>query len=421
MNTLFDFADTLPEAVQKAPIIFPAIKKRGIDLRPYQAEATDAAIAFFSGYKRPEIAVLPTGAGKSIIIAEIVKRLNSNVLVLQPSKEILNQNYDKLARYSDVYDIGKWSSSVGEKNKRRVTFATIGSVRGNPHLWKDCEYCIIDECHVVNAKDGLSMYMSFFKATNMKAIGLTATPYRLHASQMYGSQIKMLHRTNPKFFANIFYKIQNRRLFDDGFLCPLKYAIYEQSNQNFTQKTSDFDQVSVQKYYIPKTRTLIDEMMSLVKSQNRNKTLIFVTTLAMCAGVQEALRQNGHICNFVSGETPARERDSLIYDFKTNKDVRFMVNVGVLTTGFDMPNLDCICLIRPTMSLSLYYQMLGRGIRICNGKTDCLVIDFSNNYKRFGKIEDLHIAKEDNGLDNIFTYKKGVRSRLGHVNLSLYI
>nr|DAQ35880.1 MAG TPA: Chromatin remodeling complex ATPase [Caudoviricetes sp.] len=167
-------------------------------LRDYQQQASDAAIRFFSDNtkKRNAIEVLPTGAGKSLVIADIASRLEGHTLVFQPSKEILEQNYMKLCSYG-VLDCSIYSASFGRKEISRVTFATIGSVKNHPELFQHFRNIIIDECHLVNPKEG--MYKEFLTMLRCKVLGLTATPYRLCFEPRFRIDAK-IHYPHPTLF-----------------------------------------------------------------------------------------------------------------------------------------------------------------------------------------------------------------------------
>ena len=171
-------------------------------LRDYQQQASDAAVSFFNNKakKNNAIMVLPTGAGKSLVIADIAARLNGHTLVFQPSKEILEQNYLKLCSYG-VLDCSIYSASFGRKEISRITFATIGSVINHPELFQHFQNIIIDECHLVNPKEG--MYKSFLSILKCKVLGLTATPYRLSSSRDFGSMLKFITRTRPCIFSEV--------------------------------------------------------------------------------------------------------------------------------------------------------------------------------------------------------------------------
>ena len=191
-------------------------------LRDYQQKASDAAVSFFNNKakKTNAIMVLPTGSGKSLIIADIAARLDGHTLVFQPSKEILEQNYLKLCSYG-VLDCSIYSASFGRKEVSRITFATIGSVINHPELFQHFKNIIIDECHLVNPKEG--MYKSFLSMLKCKVLGLTATPYRLSSSRDFGSMLKFITRTRPCVFSEVIYQVQISTLLDMGYLAKLNY------------------------------------------------------------------------------------------------------------------------------------------------------------------------------------------------------
>ena len=125
------------------------------------------------------------------------------------------------------------------------------------------------------------------------------------------------------------------------------------------------------------------------------------SVLVFCSSVRQAEKmaeeyntENIGECAAVSAKTKAKDRDRIISDFKSGK-IKMVFNVGVLTTGFDHPALDCIVLLRPTRSIGLYYQMLGRGVRIAEGKTSCKVIDLTSTVKNMGRVETIKLVKRE--------------------------
>lgn len=191
-------------------------------LRDYQQQASDAAVSFFNdkSKKSNSIIILPTGAGKSLVIADIASRLDGYTLVFQPSKEILEQNFKKLCSYG-ILDCSIYSASFNSKVISRITFATIGSVKNCPDLFSHFSNVIIDECHLVNPKEG--MYKEFLSNLNSKVLGLTATPYRLSSNRDFGSMLKFITRTRPAIFKEVIYHVQISTLLDQGFLSKLNY------------------------------------------------------------------------------------------------------------------------------------------------------------------------------------------------------
>lgn len=368
-------------------------------LRDYQKQASDAAVKFFRGKgKNNGIIVLPTGAGKSLVIADIASRLEGNTLVFQPSKEILEQNYNKLLSYG-VTDCGIYSASLRSKEIRMVTFATIGSVVNIPELFVDFKNIIIDECHYVNPKEG--MYKYFLSNLKCKILGLTATPYRLSSSRDFGSILKFITRTRPRIFSDVLYSVQVRTLLDMGFLAKMNYYDMKPMEWNESRLAlntigSEYTDQSVKREYerIDFYNYIVHITKRLMNPKNgvkRRGILVFTRFL------EEAYRIKTQIagCEIVSGDTPQSERERILDSFKKGH-VHVVANVGVLTTGFDYPELDTVLIARPTKSLSLYYQMVGRCIRPYNDKVSW-VVDLCGNIKRFGKVEDLVLRDNGNG------------------------
>lgn len=190
-------------------------------LRDYQENAVQTAIRYFqSEHDRNGLMVLPTGSGKSLVIAAIARALEQSTIIFQPSKEILEQNFAKLQSYG-IWDASVYSASLKSKQVSRITFATIGSVINRKEQFKHFKNVIIDECHYVNAQKG--MYKKFLDSLNgSKVLGLTATPYRLSSSSQ-GSQLKFLTRTRPRVFADMIYFVQTSVLAQRGYLSKMKY------------------------------------------------------------------------------------------------------------------------------------------------------------------------------------------------------
>jgi len=218
--------------------------------RPYQIKAITAAKDFFNCNKKYNaIEILPTGSGKSVVIANIAMDLPGKTIVLQPSIEILKQNYAKFLSYG--YRAGIYSASANKKFIDRITFATIGSVIKKKYLFADVKHIIIDECHLVNAEAG--MYFDFINSVpDAKVLGLTATPYRLGAGWPDGAMLKFITRTQPKIFNKVIYYIQNNVLFDAGHLAKLEYFSHEMIDRGRLQTNSngtDFTEASLKQYY----------------------------------------------------------------------------------------------------------------------------------------------------------------------------
>ncbi len=377
-------------------------------LRDYQQKASDAAVSFFNNKakKTNAIMVLPTGSGKSIIIADIAARLDGHTLVFQPSKEILEQNFKKLCSYG-ILDCSIYSASFNSKEISRITFATIGSVKNQPELFTHFKNIIVDECHLVNPKEG--MYKKFFEVVNCKILGLTATPYRLSSSQEFGAMLKFITRTRPAIFKEVIYHVQVSTLLDMGYLSKLNYypmnpTGWNELNLKVNTTGADYTDRSVQREYerIDFYSFLVHIVQRLVNNQKtgikRKGILVFTRFL------KEAERLTYSIsgCAIVSGDTPKGERERILEAFKAG-EISVVANVGVLTTGFDYPELDTVVMARPTMSLAMWYQIVGRAIRPHPNKEAGWIVDLCGNINRFGYVENLKLVDGGNGKWAVFS------------------
>lgn len=365
--------------------------------RPYQVEAIDSALSYFHGKANHNaFQILPTGSGKSVIIANIAKELKEQTIIFQPSKEILQQNLKKYMSYG--MRAGVYSASAGSKFVEKVTFATIGSVAKKHHLFKNVKHIIMDECHLLNASDG--MYHDFIKSVpNASLMGFTATPYRLSAS-FEGAQLKFLNRTSPRIFNKVDYYIQNDVLFNAGHLAKLEYFSFDTIDRTQLQMNgsgTDFTDASLKAYYrkIGMPQLTINYARRVL--QKRKNLLIFCSLISEANEVSRGIE--GSVV--LTGETETKERERILSQF-TKGIIKCVINVGVLTTGFDYPELEAVLIARSTMSLALYYQIVGRGMRPHPDKESCWIIDLGGNIKFFGKIETMQIRINEKGLYSIW-------------------
>lgn len=344
-------------------------------------------------------------SGKSLIIADIAARLDGHTLVFQPSKEILEQNFKKLCSYG-ILDCSIYSASFNSKEISRITFATIGSVKNHPELFTHFKNIIVDECHLVNPKEG--MYKDFFEAVKCKVLGLTATPYRLSSSRDFGSMLKFITRTKPHVFSEVIYHVQVSTLLDMGYLARLNYypmnpSGWNELNLRVNTTGADYTDKSVQREYeridfYGYLVHIVQRLMNPKAGGKRKGILVFTRFL------KEAERLTMSIpgCAIVSGETPKVTREMILKHFKTG-EIPVVANVGVLTTGFDYPELDTVVMARPTMSLAMWYQIVGRAIRPHPSKECGWIVDLCGNIKRFGEVSDLRLFDNGNGKWAVFS------------------
>jgi DNA repair protein RadD len=356
-------------------------------LRYYQTDSSNIAYDILTSKRtRKELLVLPTGTGKSVIISATAKRLKSPLIVLQPSKELLEQNYQKFINSGGKASI--YSASAGIKEIGKITFATIGSIIKEVDKLKSMgvKNLIVDEAHI-GVKSG-SQLRSFIKSLGItNIVGLTASPFVLE-SGMGGSELKMLTKLKNKLFSDIAYVSQIKDLAGD-FWTPLSYEYINQDKSILEVNTSgsDYTDNSIKLFY--KNNDIEGQIVNRINEavkNNRKAILVFVPSIEEA----ETLSSKVIGSRYVSSKTSKVERDEIIDGFK-NGSIKTVINVGILTTGFDYPELDTVIIARSTMSFSLYYQMVGRGCRIHNDKKETVIVDFSENFTRFGKVEDFTI------------------------------
>ena len=360
------------------------MKKR---LRPYQTGLVEAAAGYHEGGGQAGVLVAPTGSGKSHVIAKLVDRIGGNVVVFQPSREILVQNAAKLTAAGQRPKI--FSASLSRRQVGRVTLATIGSAVKHPELFQGTDLVIVDECHLVNAKSG--MYKRFLESMNgAQVLGLTATPYRL-ASNRWGSELRFITRTRPRIFRDLVGYVQVGKLVDQGYLSPVRYRRIDAVDIRRLEVNTtgaDYTDDSVLRHFKEiGFRARLAEGVGRMIDAGRSAIVVFTRFTAEAEALSEEL---GEVAAVVTAKTPPKERDRILRDFKAGR-YSVVCNVGIIALGFDFPRLDSIVLARPTRSLALYYQQVGRAIRPHPGKPWAAVVDMVGLLDTFGRVEDLEI------------------------------
>lgn len=362
-------------------------------LRDYQETCVQKGVEVLTSNKPcKSIIVAPTAAGKALIISAIAKELNGIVLVLQPSKELLTQNYKHYTSYGLEASI--YSASLGKKElDKSVIFATIGSVIKDAETLrkKGLKYIILDECHR-SSKRG-SQVDKFLKATNVKnTLGFTATPVVL-SNSLKGSMLKMQNKEYTNIFNSIAHVVQIQEMTSRGFWTPLVYKQVAMDLSNLTLNSigTEFTAESISQNYIDNNldKVITDTVFELEKDKVKS-ILIF------CPSVKEAIELQQKIkgSEVVYGDMKSDDRDRILSDFKQEK-FNVLINCQMLQIGYDNPNLEAVIMATPTNSVALFYQILGRVIRIKEGKESAQVIDLVGNVDRFGRIEDFTFEEQD--------------------------
>lgn len=362
--------------------------------RDYQSKSIEKALCFLCDETIEDngIIVLPTGSGKSLVITGISAILDEPIVIFQPSKEILEQNYQKLIDYG-AFDISIFSASLNRKRVSKITLATIGSAINKPDLFKHFKYVLIDECDLVNPEDG--MYKKFLDIIKPKVLGLTASPWRMYNNRE-GTQFRFITRTNPRVFNRVVHYEQISTMVERNYWSKIVYYPikgFDTSKLKLKSTGSGYTEESIRKYYEEiKFENKLTKVISRLLDIGRKNILVF-TEFVEESEVLTKIYPG--ICECVSADTKKKDRERILNDFKSGK-VKIVCNVGVLTVGFDFPQLETIVMARPTRSLRLYYQIIGRGVRpdFFGTKEDCWFVDLCDNIKRFGKIENLVMERD---------------------------
>jgi DNA repair protein RadD len=358
-------------------------------LRDYQRRAIEQLYAWFeNGNAGNPCIELPTGSGKSHIVAELCKEAIQNwpetrVLMLTHVKELIEQNAEKMRQHwpnapLGIYSAGMRRRDIGEP----ITFAGIQSVRNKAAQIGHIDLVIIDECHLVNHKQegGYRKLIDDLTKINpaLRVIGLTATPYRLGHGYI---------TDQPALFSSIISPVTVEELIYKQFLAPLrsKLTAHNISVEGVKKRGGEFIDSELQAVVDTDLNNIaaVDETIRL--AGERRSWLFF------CAGVKHAynianiLNDRNINAATITGKTPKAERERIIADFKSGT-IRALTNANVLTTGFDHPDLDLIVMLRPTLSTGLYVQMAGRGMRKKSHIDHCLVLDFAGVVKTHGPI-----------------------------------
>lgn len=381
-----------------------------MELREYQRAALNGLYEFWgeNPNKNPLI-VLPTGAGKSLVIAKLIEEVlesepSTRIVQVTHVKELIQQNYNEFVGICPDIAAGVYSAGIGRREASYgVTFAGIQTAFKAAHKFGHVDLLVIDECHLV-PPDSSTMYGKFIDALretnpNLLVLGLTATPFRLDAGR--------LDEGEDRLFDQVVAEVSIRDLMDLGFLTPLisKATATQLDVTGVARRGGDFVasalQAAIDKHAT--TKAAVDEIVAFGKDRRG--------WLAFCAGVDHAhhvageVRNRGFTCEAITGDMDKESRARILSEFKAG-NIRCLTNANVLTTGFNAPHVDLLAMLRPTESTSLYVQMVGRGTRcvgpnidasIAAGKANCLVLDFAGNVRRHGPVDDVKVRKPGAG------------------------
>ncbi len=382
-----------------------------MQLRYYQQDAINAVYRHLRGRDDNPCVVIPTGGGKTAVMATICHdaaiKWNGRVLILAHVKELLEQTAGTIRQMAPDLEVGVYSAGLKSRDtSQSVIVAGIQSVYQRACELDRFDLVIIDECHLLKPENEGRYYTFLNDAKvvnpNLRLIGLTATPYRMKSGMLCGPD---------NLLNDICYEIGVKELITKGFLCPLRSKAGRMKVDTSSLRVRAGEFVGSEVEELMDTDELVGsacrEIVEMTK--DRRSVLIFAASVAHAEHVKAALeRMTGEECGLVTGDTPSTEREHLIARFKgeqiaanlfgdTYPPLKYLVNVNVLTTGFDAPNVDSVVLLRPTASAGLYYQMVGRGFRLHPAKTDSLVLDYGGNILRHGPVDAIQINDHSAG------------------------
>lgn len=370
-----------------------------ITLRPNQIEPIRKAVEFFKQKNpRPSLIVLPTAWGKSILTAYVAKETDDKIIVLQPSKELLEQNYLKYLTLCGDFDCRAsiYSASFNSKVIGKVTYATIGSIKNIGATFRKYGFTkmLIDEAHLY-PREADSMLGKFLAESGIThVLGITATPVKLQSNTgldgEHYSKLVMLTSKSKKgnFFKEIIHVSQPEEMVRMKYWSPLKYQVgtFDGSLLVFNSTKSEYTEESVQRAY--EANDIVSQIRQAITYSGRKHILVFLPSVEDAKAFASRYPDSAA----VYGDMDKKEREKVISGFKSGR-IRIIFNVRVLSTGFDYTGIDCIILGISTASIALYYQIVGRATRIDPGKKDALIIDLGGNFDRFGKVEDIRFEK----------------------------
>jgi DNA repair protein RadD len=360
--------------------------------RPYQSKAVEMTWEWLRQNEGHPCLVLPTGAGKSIIIAMLCKDAiqgwpGTKILMLTHVKELISQNAEKMRSVWPNAPLGIFSAGLGRKEIDAITFGGIQSLRGKAYLLGHQDLIIIDEAHTISHKDE-GAYRELLKELqeinpSLRIIGLTASPWRLGHG---------LVTEKPAIFDALIEPVTIEELQNLGHLAQLrsKTTTAKLDTDGVHKRGGDFIESELQAHVDtePHNVAIVEEVIA--RAEGRKSWLFFCAGVKHAEHVRDALRVRGISAEMVTGETQDGERAEILRKFKSG-EVRAVTNVMVLSTGFDHPGIDLIALLRATESPGLFLQQVGRGFRVKPNGSDCLILDFAGLVARHGPVVALKI------------------------------
>ena len=373
------------------------------ELRDYQRESVDGLYNYWASKAGDNpLIVAPTGSGKTAILAQIIKDAMSypdtRVLVVTHVKELLEQGASGLLKLYPEADYGIYSAGLKQKVLNKpITFAGIQSVWERAYdMVPAPDLVLIDEAHLLpkNTETRYNRFIADLKICNseIKVVGLTATPYRLDSGY--------LHKGEGAIFDGIAHDIPVSMLMDQGYLSPVisKGGLKQIDLSGVGKRGGEFieSELAMAASDPELVKSTVKEIVKL--ASDRKSWLVFSSGVNHAHLLADEFEKYFINVGVVTGTDSSAVREKTIADFKSG-ELQCLINVNVLTTGFDHPGVDCVCLVRATASCGLYIQCIGRGTRIAEGKENCLILDYGSNVERHGFIDQVKPKDKMSGGD----------------------
>ncbi len=366
--------------------------------RPYQRAACDALYNYWHEGGGNGLIVIPTGGGKSLIMATIIRELLDDfpamrIGIVTHVKELIQQNLQEFITICPNANVGVYSAGLGRRDHNaNIIFCGIQSVHKKAKQLGGFDLLLVDESHLIPRSND-TMYGRFISdlkdiTPDMRIVGLTATPYRLDTGR--------LDKGEGKIFDDIVYEANVRDLINQGFLSPLisKATHLQLDIRGVARRGGDFipGELEARVNIDEITQEAVQELVELGK--DRQGWLAFCCGVKHSEAVRDAIRAHGISCEMVIGDTPSAERTRIIDDFKAGR-IRCLTSCAVLTTGFNAPHVELLALMRPTLSTGLYVQMAGRAFRKAPGKENALILDYAGVVRRHGPIDMISVGSRN--------------------------
>jgi DNA repair protein RadD len=361
-----------------------------LELRDYQRAAIDALYKYWADGGGNGLIVLPTGAGKALVIAKIIEELLADypdlrIANITHSKTLVEQNFKEFIGLSPFAPAGLYSAGLGRKDTRaQIIFGGIQSIYNKTKEVGAIDLVMVDEAHAISRKSD-SQYGIFFDGVlehnpDSRVCGLTATDFRLDSGRLTEGDDRLFH--------DVVYEIGIGELIAKDYLAPLssKTGSIVIDTAGVGKRGGEFIAGELERAADKDEITEGAVAEAIARGGDRRAALFFCSGQDHSEHVRDELRRQGRTAESLTSRVPAAEQTRIIRDFKEGR-VWALCSANMLTTGFNVPHVDLISMLRPTASTGLYVQMLGRGTRKAYGKTNCLVLDHSGNVAKHGPVD----------------------------------